>query len=273
LTIIGWIKSSLDGKITLGTYVLDQGSRAKFMVLDADSPKDFTDLIHVSSVLKSDGVPTYLETSRRGGHLWFLFDSPKPGKDVRAFGKGIFDTFKLQGLELYPKQEKAEKGPGSCIRLPFGVHRLTGKRYPFIDPDGELLASSVREQVSLLANAKTIPNDVFEGYKSYTSQNDVTPNHSGENGETTWDKIKERAPSLDFISAFVPLRRTASGGVGKCPFHDDQHDSFGVNAEGNYWNCFAGCGGGSVIDFWMKWKRIEFPQAVKELAEILGVRE
>ena len=29
----------------------------------------------------------------------------------------------------------------------------------------------------------------------------------------------------------------------------DLHPSFGVNTEGNYWHCFAGCGGGSVIDF------------------------
>ena len=32
-------------------------------------------------------------------------------------------------------------------------------------------------------------------------------------------------------------------------------------------NCFAGCGSGSVIDFWMKWKGCEFTEAVKELAD------
>jgi DNA primase len=51
-----------------------------------------------------------------------------------------------------------------------------------------------------------------------------------------------------------------------CPFHNDQHPSLGVNAEKNYWYCFAGCGGGSVIDFWMKWRGCDFKTAVTELA-------
>jgi DNA primase len=50
---------------------------------------------------------------------------------------------------------------------------------------------------------------------------------------------------------------------------DDHHFSFSVNAEKNYWHCFAGFRGGSLIDFWMKWQGIEFRQAVKELAKQL----
>ena len=48
---------------------------------------------------------------------------------------------------------------------------------------------------------------------------------------------------LEFVSQPKP---TASGAVGVCPFHDDNHPSFGVNTEGDYWHFFAGCGGGSV---------------------------
>ncbi|MHA2433799.1 MAG: CHC2 zinc finger domain-containing protein, partial [Candidatus Thorarchaeota archaeon] len=43
----------------------------------------------------------------------------------------------------------------------------------------------------------------------------------------------------------------------------------GVNDEGNYWHCFAGYGGGSVIDFWMNWRECDFTTAIKELAEML----
>jgi hypothetical protein len=62
------------------------------------------------------------------------------------------------------------------------------------------------------------------------------------------------AIALEFVSQYVDLKPTARGAIGLCPFHDDHHPSFGVNDEGNYWHCFAGCGGGSVIDFWMKWQ-------------------
>jgi DNA primase len=44
-----------------------------------------------------------------------------------------------------------------------------------------------------------------------------------------------------------------------------------VHEKGNYWHCFAGCGGGSIIDFWMKWKKIEFGEAVHQLEEMLEV--
>ena len=86
------------------------------------------------------------------------------------------------------------------------------------------------------------------------------------------ERVKMAVPLIDFISAYVDLRPVASGGVGRCPFHDDKNPSFGVNKEGNYWQCFSGCGSGSIIDFWMKWNGIEFSQAVKELAELLGVK-
>lgn len=26
----------------------------------------------------------------------------------------------------------------------------------------------------------------------------------------------------------------------------------------NYWSCFAGCGGGTIIDFWMRWSALDF---------------
>ena len=79
----------------------------------------------------------------------------------------------------------------------------------------------------------------------------------------------EAGVSDDRVSQYVDLKPTASGAVGLCPFHDDHHPSFGVNDEGNYWNCWAGCGGGSVIDWWMKWRRCDFTTAVKELAEMV----
>ncbi len=76
-------------------------------------------------------------------------------------------------------------------------------------------------------------------------------------------------PVMDFIGQFVELRPTASGAVGLCPFHDDDRPSFGINKKGNYWHCFAGCGGGDIISFWMKWKNCDFQTAVKELEEVL----
>ena len=74
---------------------------------------------------------------------------------------------------------------------------------------------------------------------------------------------------IDFIGRYVGLRPIATGAVGLCLFHDDNLSSFGSDKKGNYWNCFAGCGGGDIISFWMKWKQCNFSTAVKELEEAL----
>jgi hypothetical protein len=69
------------------------------------------------------------------------------------------------------------------------------------------------------------------------------------------ERIKVSVTVLESVSQYVDLRPMASDAIGLCPFHDDHHPSFGVNAEGNYWHCFAECGGGSAIDFWIKWRK------------------
>ena len=82
-------------------------------------------------------------------------------------------------------------------------------------------------------------------------------------------KIKASVTVLEFVSQYVKLKPTGKGATGLCPFHNDHHPSFGVNNRENYWHCFAGCGGGSVIDFWIKWRGCDFTTAIRELAKVL----
>ena len=82
-------------------------------------------------------------------------------------------------------------------------------------------------------------------------------------------RIKERISVYDFAGRFVDL---SDRGRGLCPFHDDHHASFSVNIEQHYWHCFAGCGGGSVVNFWMMYREVDFRTSICELAEILGLQ-
>ena len=86
---------------------------------------------------------------------------------------------------------------------------------------------------------------------------------------TLSERIKASVTVLEFVSRYVELKPVGSGAIGLCPFHDDHNPSFGVNDAENYWHCFAGCGGGSVIDFWMRWRKCDFGPAVKELARMV----
>ncbi len=163
--------------------------------------------------------------------------------------------------EVFPKQAKSE-GPGSCIRLPLGIHRKTGDRYPFVG------LGDWRAQLEALSHPDTVPIAQVLNYQYMEPARVGAPRPV--NGEPPiWEQIKQRISIAEMISPYVELD---AKGRGRCPFHGDQHPSFSVDFDEGYWHCFAGCGGGSVIDFWMKLNNTGFPQAVADLADKLGIK-
>jgi hypothetical protein len=258
----------LQGELTLGTYVFDENSMARFVVFDADDEAEMERLVAMTRILRVHDVPGYLERSRRGGHLWLFLSQPVSGREARRFAKGLQIAYRLEGIEFFPKQSQLKSGPGSLVRLPFGVHRKTGQRYDFVTVDDEPLAPTQLEQILLLGNPQRVPQTVFAAYQNLSSQPEQKPVFQPTEVPegTLSQRIKNSISVLDFVGQFVEL---APNGRGLCPFHDDQHHSFSVNADNNYWNCFAGCGGGSIIDFWMKYQNCDFTAAVRELAGML----
>src|SRR2546430_2195868 len=119
----------LQGRQTLGTYLITEENCSRFAVFDSDAPSGLFDLAAVQMNLMTNSIPSYLEQSRRGAHLWIFFSVPISPVLVRAW----LLPFCPAGVELYPKQEAASwEHPGSVIRLPLGVHLRSGERYPFV---------------------------------------------------------------------------------------------------------------------------------------------
>lgn len=135
---------------TIGAYALNEKAQAKWICFDADREDQWNGLLSLAVILKSEGVPAYLEPSRRGGHLW-LFIPSMPGVEARRFGNQLLSEHKLN-LEVYPKQDKLieGEGAGSFVRLPLGVHRKRQWVYHFIDLDGNPLAPSITELAQML---------------------------------------------------------------------------------------------------------------------------
>jgi hypothetical protein len=274
---VGLLFDHLRGDITLGTYLLDKESKGRFLVLDADDAPGWRRLEALTRVLAEAGSTSYLEQSRRGGHLWFYFPKPLPGADIRAFGKGLLSYFKIEGIELYPRQDNVTDGVGSLIRLPFGIHRKSGQRYDFYLPNGEPVAPSLFEQIHVFEAPETIPEGVVNRFTAYVPPPVATPpSRSFEEARDAILIVDRDAPVAERIKAAASIRQfvlryveLSPSGRGLCPFHDDHHPSFSVNDKGNYWHCFACDEGGSIIDFWMKWQQCDFKTAVAELAKML----
>ena len=84
--------------------------------------------------------------------------------------------------------------------------------------------------------------------------------------------LKGRTDIEEVIGSYVRLRRQGSNLVGLCPFHSEKSPSFTVFTGDQHYYCF-GCGaGGDVITFIRAIENLEYPEAVKFLADRVGMR-
>ena len=81
--------------------------------------------------------------------------------------------------------------------------------------------------------------------------------------------LLERVDPVDVIGKRVQLRKAGDRHTGLCPFHDEKTPSFHVYPD--HYHCF-GCGAhGTVLGFLMEREGLAFPEAVEELAGLLGL--
>jgi DNA primase len=84
-------------------------------------------------------------------------------------------------------------------------------------------------------------------------------------------EILRRTDIVELIGRYLPLKAAGRTHKTLCPFHTEKTPSFTVNSERQIFHCF-GCGeGGDAIGFLVKHERLTFPEAVRMLAERVGV--
>jgi DNA primase len=85
------------------------------------------------------------------------------------------------------------------------------------------------------------------------------------------DDLLARTDIVEVISTRVPLKRQGKEYSARCPFHDERSASFTVSPTKQFYHCF-GCGAhGTAISFLMNYDRLEFLDAVDELAKRAGM--
>jgi DNA primase len=86
------------------------------------------------------------------------------------------------------------------------------------------------------------------------------------------DELLARVDIVDVIERRVPLKKAGREWTACCPFHNERTPSFYVTPAKQFFHCF-GCGAhGSAIKFLMDYERLEFPDAVEELAQSVGLK-
>ena len=86
------------------------------------------------------------------------------------------------------------------------------------------------------------------------------------------DNLLDRADIVEVVDRRVKLKKTGKNYSARCPFHDEKTPSFSVNPDKQFYYCF-GCGaGGNALGFLMDYENLEFPQAVENLADAVGLQ-
>lgn len=266
----------LHGSETIGTYVMDERGLCRFALFDDDTERDDLDervktLVGVQAQLHVEGIPSYLEGSRRGAHLWVFCDRLVAASHLRRW----LLPYCPAGVEFYPKQDEGTREYGSLVRLPLGVHRRSNCRYWFFSwhPEARLhLAPAARSVADsllwLLGVRRVMVPDLETLSPPQNGMGNDTPQSLAKtvslpvplpSGTTIRVWCASQDP-LAVIGRYVTLDRR---GLGCCPFGEhhsdgnDSHPSFKVyqpKREGaSCWYCYVWERGGNLFDFLCYW--------------------
>jgi DNA primase len=83
--------------------------------------------------------------------------------------------------------------------------------------------------------------------------------------------LLNRVDIVDVVGKYVQLKKGGANFMGLCPFHNEKSPSFTVSPTKQFYHCF-GCGAhGSAIGFLMEYSGQSYPDAVRELAQSVGL--
>ncbi len=91
--------------------------------------------------------------------------------------------------------------------------------------------------------------------------------------QTQVEEIKNKIDIVNFIGQYVEVKKAGRNFKANCPFHQEKTPSFVISPDRQIWRCFGTCGeGGDVISFLMKMDNLTFYEALKELADRVGIK-
>ena len=81
-----------------------------------------------------------------------------------------------------------------------------------------------------------------------------------------------RVDIVDVVDRYVKLKKAGANFQACCPFHNEKTPSFTVSPTKQFYHCF-GCGAhGNAIGFLMEYQGLAYPEAIRALAETVGMQ-
>ncbi len=227
------VRDHLAGRRTYGIYLLDGDSTVRTGVIDIDLAAPFRDtakmkknremirreaeyiLKRIADMASGQRVKFMAEASGgKGYHFWFPVSGPVPAAEMRSVLQGMVDQVKGDvrcfGMEVFPKQDRlGGKGLGNLVKLPLGIHRVTGKQSWLLGAGGRALSA----QLDFVAGFTPAAPEVVRELAVRSSRAEVVihPRHAA------WAKeypelaaLEVKCPMLGQLFASLKASRTLS---------------------------------------------------------------
>jgi DNA primase len=85
------------------------------------------------------------------------------------------------------------------------------------------------------------------------------------------ERVREAIDIVDVAGSYISLRRQGKVMTGLCPWHEDSRPSLQVNPDRQTYRCWVCDVGGDVFSFVMRMEKVEFREALEQLADRAGI--
>lgn len=85
------------------------------------------------------------------------------------------------------------------------------------------------------------------------------------------ERVRSAVDIVDVIGQTLEIQPQGRNFVARCPWHDDRRPSMSINQERQSWKCWPCDIGGDVFSFVMRRDGLDFPSALRLLAEMAGI--
>ena len=216
-------------------YFLAPDEMTHVAAIDFDTGNGFEQAVLMGCVMWDDGVPAYIETSRRGAHLWSVLDGQLHALALRSAHRTYLQAAGLpandQKIELRPGERVGTHGIGLALRAPMMPHPVTGVAGTLLDPRtqqplggslAEVMQTVQRAPAATMAAAAEryrppAPPPVPRYPQSSPRYPAPTPRYPGQRGRGRIERFNAENIVSEMLSREFRLITAAPGRSVRCP--------------------------------------------------------
>ena len=216
---------------SISGYMINPPGVSHSVAIDFDRDDGMKQAVRLARLMAKEKMPAYVESSRRGAHLWMTLDEVTPARVIRTGLRGLLQALGLDPhdpkIELRPGTDTvADDGMGHALRLPLMPHPKTGKRGTLRTAQGERVGKTVAD---VLLNWETAPASALNGWAERYKPPPIRPDAiHGEDVRPHEPFPEDDSVASDILRELWGCERAAPGRSVKCPAHEDNLPSLSI---------------------------------------------